>query len=105
MMARKKERKIRAVYTVFEYEDKGPMEVILPDGRLATLIMAHDLYECTGASTSMGAVRRLRGRKIELLDDNCSNLEDLRETMALDGYDPEEIRKMSIELRPLVSFG
>jgi hypothetical protein len=53
----------------------------------------------------MGAVRRLRGRKIELLDDNCSSLEDLRETMALDGYDPEEIRKMSIELRPLVSFG
>jgi hypothetical protein len=104
-MSRKKERKVKAVYTVFEYEDGGPMEAILPDGRMAILIMAHDLYECTGASTSMGAVRRLRGRKIELLDDNCSSLEDLRETAALVGYDPEEISKMSLELRPLVSFG
>ena len=104
MMARKKERKIRAVYTVFEYEDKGPMEVILPDGRLAILIMAHDLYECTGASTSMGAVRQRRGSKIELLDDDCNNLEELRETLLFDGWDPEEVRKMKIDLRPLVSF-
>jgi hypothetical protein len=104
MMARKKERKIRAVYTVFEYEDKGPMEVILPDGRLAILVASNDLYECTGAGVSTGAVRRLRGNKIELLDDDCSSLEELRETMVWDGYDPEEVRKMKVDLRPIVSF-
>jgi hypothetical protein len=103
MMARKKERKIRAVYTVFEYEDKGPMEVILPDGRLAILTMTHDMYECTGASISMGAVRRRRGNKIELLDDDCSSLEELRDRL-LDDYTPEEIRKMKIDLQPIVSF-
>jgi hypothetical protein len=104
MMARKKERKIRAVYTVFEYEDKGPMEVILPDGRLAILVATNDLYECTRAGIATGAVRRLRGNKIELLDDNCSSLDELRETMEYDGYSPEEIRKMKIDLRPIVSF-
>jgi len=104
MMARKKERKIRAVYTVFEYEDKGPMEVILPDGRLAILIATNDLYECTGAGITMGAVRRLRGSKIELLDDDCRSMEELRETLLFDGWDPEEVRKMKVDLRPLVSF-
>lgn len=103
-MARKKERKIKAVYTVFEYEDRGPMEVILPDGRLALLVATNDLYECTGAGIATGAVRRLRGNKIELLDDDCSSLEELRETMVWDGYDPEEVRKMKIDLRPIVSF-
>jgi len=103
MMARKKERKIRAVYTVFEYEDKGPMEVILPDGRLAILIATNDMYECTVADVTMGAVRRMRGSKIELLDDNCSSLEEVRDRL-LDDYTPEEIRKMKIDLQPLVSF-
>ena len=101
MMARKKERKIKAVYTVFEYEDKGPMEVILPDGRLAILVATNDLYECTGAGIATGAVRRLRGNKIELLDDDCSSLEELREMMVFDGYDPEEVRKMNASIEKL----
>ena len=103
-MSRKKERKVKGVYTVFEYEDKGPMEVILPDGRMALLIATNDLYECTGADVSIGAVQRLRGNKIELLDDSCSNLEELRASMEYDGYSPEEISKMKIDFRPLVSF-
>jgi hypothetical protein len=103
-MARKKERKVRAVYTVFEYEDGGPMEAILPDGRMALLMLPHDLYECTSASVMIGAIARRRGGKIEIVDDDCSTLEDAREHLEMSGYDPEEVRRMKLELRPLISF-
>jgi len=94
---------VKAVYTVFEYEDKGPMEVILPDGRLAILVATYDMYECTRAEIATGAVRQMRGNKIEILDDNCSSLEEVRDRL-LDDYTSEEIRKMKIDLRPILSF-
>lgn len=103
-MARKKERKVKAVYTVFEYEDGGPMEAILPDGRMALLTLPHDLYECTSASIVHGAICRRRGGKIEIMDDECNSLEEAREHLDMAGYDPEEVRRMKLELRVMVSF-
>jgi hypothetical protein len=103
LMARKKERKVKAVYTVFEYEDKGPMEVILPDGRLALLIPSQDLYLCESATVMNGCVRRLRGGKIEILDDTSDTLEQARESLKF-SYDDGEVNKMALEIRPVVSF-
>ncbi len=103
-MARRKERKVKAVYTVFEYEDGGAMEAILPDGRMALLTLPHDLYECTSASVFNGAICRRRGGKIEIVDDDCSTLAEARDHLDMSGYSPEDIRKMKLELRVLVSF-
>ena len=103
-MARKKERKVRAVYTIFEYEDGGPMEAILPDGRLALVVPPHDLYQCTTAKVALGAVVHRRGGKIEIIDDCCKDIEDARDRAAEYGYEPREIRRMKLEIRPMVSF-
>ena len=105
MARKKKERAVKGVYTVFEYEDGGPMEVILPDGRMAILIDGENLYECTRTTTTTGCVRRLRNGKIELMDDNCNDVEETRTVLREDGVAPDAGRKMVFELRPMVSFG
>jgi hypothetical protein len=103
LMARKKERRVKAVYTVFEYEDRGPMEVILPDGRLALLLPSQDLYPCDAATVMNGCVRRLRGGKIEILDDSSNTLDEARENLKF-SYDDGDVHKMALEIRPMVSF-
>jgi hypothetical protein len=102
-MAGKKERKVKAVYTVFEYEDGGPMEAILPDGRMALLIDDHNLYEFTRSTITTGLIRRRSRGAIEILDDSSSSLEEARDRL-LDHHTPAEISKMTLELRYMVSF-
>ena len=103
-MSRKKERKVKGVYTVFEYEDGGPMEAILPDGRMALLVDSENLYEYTRSTVTTGVIRRRSRGVIDILDDGVSSLEEARDRLQ-DHYTPEEIRKMTIELRSMISFG
>lgn len=102
-MAKKKERAVKGVYMVFEYEDGGPLDVILPDGRKAVLVAPDDMYTCDRVHTGLGLVRNYRGGKFELLDDQCDTLEKGKAWLEED-YDPAEIRKMNLEIRPMVSF-
>ena len=103
MASRKKERAVKGVYMVFEYEDGGPLEVILPDGRKALLIAPDDMYTLDRVFVGHGLVRNYRGGKFELLDDQCDTLEKGRAWLEED-YDLSEVKKMNLEIRPTVSF-
>lgn len=98
-----KGKKVRAVYTVFEYEGDHPMEAILPDGRMAVLVLPHDMYPCSGASISNGVFARRRGGKVTFEHDCCETIEEAREMIA-QNYDEGVARRLKLEIRPIVSF-
>ena len=103
-MAKKRERKIKAVFTVFEYEDGSPMEAMLPDGRMALVIDRGDWMACTHVHQTQGIIRKHRGSKIEIVDDEFGDLERCRQYMLDGGAGKSEVKSMVLESRPMVSF-
>jgi hypothetical protein len=103
-MAKKRERKIKAVFTVFVYEDGSPMEAMLPDGRMALVIDRGDWMACTGVHQAQGIIRKHRGGKIEIIDDEHGDLEKCRQKLISYGAYQSEAKKMALESRPMVSF-
>lgn len=103
-MGKKKQENTTAMYIVMVHSDGSPTQVLLPDGRMAILIPQNDLYPCTEASTFTGVVRKLRGGKFEIMSDEDENIEDIREGLIFDGYDPKEAKAMKLEKCPLISF-
>lgn len=104
MGRKKKPENVTVSYLVMVHSDGRPTEVILPDGGMAILIPQNDLYPCTQASTFTGVVRRLRSGLLEIMSDEDESIEDIKEGMIFDGYDPKEVRSMKLEKHTLISF-
>ena len=104
-MAKKKKPNETTTYLVMVHSDGRPTQVILPDGRMAILIQQHDLYPCTEVSTFKGVVSRKKSGKVEIYSEDGESVEDVKEGLIIDGYDPRTVRALKLEHLPLVSFG
>ena len=104
MARKKKQENVTTTYLVMVHSDGSPTQVLLPDGRMAILVPQNDLYACTDASTFTGVVRKLRGRTFEIMSDEDESIEDIREGLIFDGYDPKKVKAMKLEKCPLISF-
>ena len=68
------------------------------------LVLPHDMYPCEGASIGTGAFARRRGGKITFEHDCCETIEEAREMIA-QNYNEGDVRRLKLEIRPIVSFG
>ena len=104
MARKKKTESITTTYLVMVHSDGRPADVLLPDGRMAFLIPAHEIYLCNKAALVTGVVQRHRSGVVEILSDEDESIEDIRESLIFDGDDPRKVKAMKIEKHPLVSF-
>ena len=104
-MARKKKAESTTItYLVMVHSDGRPSQVVLPDGRMALLVLHDDLSFCDKTDIFTGVVRRLRAGKVDIISDEAEQLDDIRESMLFDGVSPKDVKSMKLEHQLMISF-
>jgi hypothetical protein len=104
-VARKKKAEGTTItYLVMVHSDGRPSQVVLPDGRMALLVMHDDMYFCDKTDVFTGVVRRRRAGKVDIISDEAEQLDDIRESMLFDGVSPKDVKSMKLEHQLMISF-
>ena len=101
-----REKKVKATYMIFEYSNGFPMEVMLPDGRMAVLIENWDSNPVKGVIIDEAAYSLKAGIEDEIIMtmEPGDTIESVREYLLNSGIDFDEVKKTKIAIRTTLSF-